>query len=290
MLSAIDTSTVTNFGDSMFPGVSSLPSLGDMSNMTIETLTSLYNAGSIDTVLQWTGGQNSDYLWSSAYSAGLTDLVSIVIVPCQGPNCINGILELACMLGDQSLSDDYKAWYDDAMDLFDGITEKKTVTAVKGYTTKQSSIGAFGSAQDPALWFNEIIDFQDDYVGKTNFTTIGYEGFVSTATDEVIVMFQKPSSVAYEDFNDYVEEIYAALFPNTEQYTNQKLYAISFEIMPYAAGPAGCYILASYLYPDLFDTDDALAYLQDFLDSFGVRDGADATQGYTYTGDGYGSV
>ena len=289
MLTAIDTTTPTMYGDSMFPGITKLESLGNWREITVETMTKLNSEGKLDTLLQWTGGQNSDYLWDKAYESGIADKVSIVIVPCQGPRCIEGILEVACMLGDQSLSDDYREWYDSIIDSFSGITEKKTVTAVRGYSTDQSTIAAFGSEQGPALWFNEIINFQEAYVGKTNFTSLGYEGFSSSATDEVIVMFQKPASVTYEGFNNYVEEIYKALFPETSQYKNQTLYAISFEIMPYAAGPAGCYILASYLYPDMFDTEKALDCLQEYLDSFGIRSGANARQGYTYTGSGYGT-
>lgn len=198
MLTAIDTTTPTMYGDSMFPGITKLESLGNWREITVETMTKLNSEGKLDTLLQWTGGQNSDYLWDKAYESGIADKVSIVIVPCQGPRCIEGILEVACMLGDQSLSDDYREWYDNIIDSFSGITEKKTVTAVRGYSTDQSTIAAFGSDQGPALWFNEIINFQEAYVGKTNFTSLGYEGFSSSATDEVIVMFQKPASVTYE--------------------------------------------------------------------------------------------
>ena len=65
------------------------------------------------------------------------------------------------------------------------------------------------------------------------------------------------------------------------------MYVVDFEMMPFAAGPAGCYILAAYLYPGLFDIEDALDFLQEYLDEYAVRSGADARQGFTYTGSGY---
>lgn len=257
----------------------------------METLTKLYNDGTVNTLLQWTGGQNSDYLWDDAVASGLAEKISFVIVPCQGPDVIQGVLELACMLGDQSLSDDYKAWYDKAITLFDEIDEKgikKTVTAVRMYNKNPSSIAAFGSNQGPALWFNKVINFQSNYVGKTNFTTLGsIDSFNGSATDEIVVMTQK--NCDWSEYNSMVEEYLTAVYGATSQFKNEKMYVVDFEIMPFAAGPAGCYILAAHLYPELFDLDDALNFLQEYLDKFAVRTGADAHEGYTYTGSGYSS-
>ncbi|MBO4763869.1 MAG: hypothetical protein J5485_04555, partial [Candidatus Methanomethylophilaceae archaeon] len=142
--------------------------------------------------------------------------------------------------------------------------------------------------QGPALWFNKVIKFQPDYIGKTNFTTIGsVENFVSSATDEVVVMFQK--NCDWSEFNDLVDSYLTAVYGTTDQFKHERMYAIDFEIMPFAAGPAGCYILAAYLYPELFKMDEALDFLQVYLDDFAVRSGANARQGYTYTGPGYSS-
>lgn len=288
MLKAVDATTPGMYAN-LYPGVDEMPILGTWHELTIEGINALYMDGTIDTLLQWTGGQNTDYIWDKAERSGLADKVSIVIVPCQGPRVIEGVLELACMLGDQTLSDKYRAWYDEAMVLMDSIAEKaekKTVTVIRCYNTKASTIAAFGSAQGPALWFNEIVNFQEPYVGKTNFVTLGsVESFVDSATDEVIVMFQK--SCAHDEFNDLVEEYLGALYKETTQFKEGKMYVVDFELMPYSGGPAGCYILAAHLYPELFDMDDAIDYLQEYLDNFAVRDGADANEGYTYTGPGY---
>ena len=171
---------------------------------------------------------------------------------------------------------------------FDVLAAGFDSSAVRCYNKNVSSIAAFGSAQGPALWFNKVINFQPDYVGKTNFTSIGsVENFASSATDEVIVMFQK--NCEWSEFNDMVDEYLTAVYKETDQYKYERMYAIDFEIMPFAAGPAGCYILAAHLYPELFKLDDALDFLQVYLDDFAVRKGADARQGYTYTGPGYSS-
>ncbi len=292
MLKAVDDTTPKNYNN-IYPGVDKMPVMGTWREITIESLTDLYNRGVIGTFMQWTGGQNVDYIWDKAEQSGLADKMSFVIVPCQGPDVIQGVLELACMLGNQGLSDDYKKWYDKAMTDLSAIEEKistgkKTVTAVRCYNKNVSSIAAFGSDQGPALWFNKVIDFQPDYVGKTNFTNIGsVENFVASATDEVVVMFQK--NCEWSEFNDMVDEYLTAVYKETEQYKHERMYAIDFEIMPFAAGPAGCYILAAHLYPELFKLDDALDFLQVYLDDFAVRKGADARQGYTYTGPGYSS-
>ncbi len=290
MLKAIDDTTPKNYSN-VYPGVDKMPVMGTWREITIESLNTLYTEGTIGTFMQWTGGQNQDYIWDKAVASGLADKMSFVIVPCQGPDVIQGVLELACMLGDQSLSDKYVKWYDEAMDMMDSIEEKieggkKTITAVRCYTNKTSGIGAFGSAQGPALWFNKVINFQPAYVGKTNFTNIeSIENFSSTATDEVIVMFQK--NCDWSEFNDLVETYLSDVYSATSQFKNETMYVVDFEMMPFAAGPAGCYILAAHLYPELFDLDDALDFLQEYLDDFAVRKGADARQGFTYTGYGY---
>ncbi|MBR2255066.1 MAG: hypothetical protein IJ856_04540, partial [Candidatus Methanomethylophilaceae archaeon] len=289
MLKAVDDTTPKNYSN-VYPGTDKMPVMGSWREITIESLNDLYNKGTIGTFMQWTGGQNVDYIWDKAVASGLADKMSFVIVPCQGPDVIQGVLELACMLGNQSLSDDYKAWYDEAMGLMDSIEQKigskKTVTAVRCYSTNVSQIAAFGSAQGPALWFNKVINFQDPYVGKTNFTSLGsVENFNASATDEVVVMFQK--NCDWSEFNGLVEDYLKAVYGSTTQFKNEKMYVVDFEMMPFAAGPAGCYILAAHLYPELFDLDKALDFLQKYLDDFAVRSGADARQGFTYTGAGY---
>ena len=57
MLTAIDTTTPTMYGDSMFPGITKLESLGNWREITVETMTKLNSEGKLDTLLQWTGGQ-----------------------------------------------------------------------------------------------------------------------------------------------------------------------------------------------------------------------------------------
>ncbi len=104
MLKAIDSTTPKNYSN-VYPGVDKMPIMGSWREITIESLNDLYNKGTIGTFMQWTGGQNQDYIWDKAVASGLADKMSFVIVPCQGPDVIQGVLELACMLGDQSLSD-----------------------------------------------------------------------------------------------------------------------------------------------------------------------------------------
>ena len=41
-------------------------------------------------------------------------------------------------------------------------------------------------------------------------------------------------------FNDLVDSYLTAVYGTTDQFKNEKMYAIDFEIMPFAAGPAGC--------------------------------------------------
>lgn len=289
-LTAVSTEPPSKYGDEKWPGVTKLPVIGTYNKLTVENLTDGYNKGYMDVLLSWTGGAAKDYIWDDAYASGITDKVSIVMLACQGPRCIESVLTIACMLGDQSLSDDYKAWYDQAMTLFSKIgteVEKKTITCTTAYNNMtRDSIWCFGYKTNPGLWFHEIVNFQDELKGSS--VTTGYEGFVNIATDEVIVMTQRPAGVSHEQYNSYVEERLNTLYQNTKQYNNQTMYVIDWEIMPFFGGPAGCYMLASSLYPELYDRADAFAFMQEFLDNFSPYPNPDAKQGYTYTGAGYG--
>lgn len=291
---ATDTTTPAYYGDNKYPGITSLYKIGDWRGFTVENLTSAYENGHINSLLQWTGGQNTNYLWDMMHDSGLADKISLVMLPCQGPRCIEGALTLAVMLNDPDSAKDYKAWYEKAMDTVINkidAANKKTITCVRAYDeTTEETIAAFGSEQRPALWFTQIVNFQSQYIGKTNFTKIGLEGFADTATSEVIAMTQRSADFKPSEYNDYVKERLSSIYGQTDQFKNEKIYVIDFEIMPFYGGPAGCYILAADLYPDQFNMEDALNFLQEYLDEFSPVQGADARQGYTYTGTGYASA
>ena len=85
MLKAIDDTTPKNYSN-VYPGVDKMPVMGTWREITIESLSDLYNKGTIGTFMQWTGGQNVDYIWDKAVASGLADKMSFVIVPCQGPD------------------------------------------------------------------------------------------------------------------------------------------------------------------------------------------------------------
>lgn len=263
-----------------------IPTNGNSAEHTLESLAAAMSQG-VGTLIQWTGGGATNYLWEMENIDEIASELSIVSLTIQGPNCINGALMFAQMLGDITLADDYKEWYDEAVGLFDAIgttIEKKTISCIRCFESDvYGTYRMYGSEQSPALWFNKVVDFQESYVGKTGFTVLNsLEELVSTATDEIILMTQRRDGTTYEEFDAFCEERLQTLYGNTEQYANGTIYMIEWEAMPFFSGPAGCYILAAYLYPEYFDLEDAYAFLQTYLDLFSPNEDADAHVGFTY--------
>lgn len=296
MWKGTDAYTIGLEDDYNYPGWENLKNMGDLDSyeagQIVEELTKGYQDYGINTYVEWTGGQMKDVMWDIAVDADIADKISIVLIPIQGPECVNSALMFACMLGDQSLSKDYVDWYDRAMAMFDAIPEKKTILVhcALNDLCGPEDIYAYGQAQRPALWFNTIVNFQPAYYGKTVATYLGYEGFVETASDEITVVINRArggTTVAPEDFNDYVEKILNQVFPNTKQLEEQKIYVMEWSGMPFFIGPAGCYIYAAHLYPDQFDLEQALDFLQEYLDKFTPNPTDNARVGFTYTGSGY---
>jgi len=286
------TAVTTDFqyGEDFYPGVSTKStSIGGWREITMETLADSYDKGVCNVLIQWTGGQNTDYLWDDMVKSGMIDKVALVAVPVQGPTCINGVLMFANMLGMPELAKEYTAWYDEAMDLFSEIGKsitKKTVTVTRAYNDKQANIAAFGGKQGPALWFNQIVNFQDEYKDATNFVVLGFESWAATATDEIIAMLQQGSHEP-DTYNEFIEKRFKALFSESTQYKNQKIYATTFNYQAFFSGPAMCYLLAADLYPDNFDKEEAYQFLQTYLDKFSPLEDADAHYGFVYSGNGY---
>lgn len=260
---------------------------GNNEEHTLESLTSAVQQG-VGTMIQWTGGGGTNYLWEMNGIDALASELNIVTLTIQGPDCINGALMFAQMLGDITLADDYKEWYDNAMGLFDDIgttIEKKTVTAIRCFEADiYGTYRCYGSEQSPALWLNEIINFQEAYVGKSGFTILNsLEELVSTSADEIILITQRRDGTTYDEFDSFCKERLQTLYGNTEQYHDGTIYMIEWEALPFFSGPAGCYILAAYLYPEYYDLDDAYDYLQTYLDLFSPNEDANARNGFTYT-------
>lgn len=292
---ATDNVTPGTYGNATYPGIESLPSMGTYNDLKIETLEQMYKDGTIDGVIMWSGGTSTMYLWDDAVKSGVADDVSIFMLQCQGPYCINGVLMMACMLGDQSLSDKYSQWYDSAMEKIDKIgdtVQKKKVMTVQMTTgTTSSTLRAYGQYLGPAIWFNKILTFVDPLQNTSKIYPVGtaeslQDMLEAYNIDEMVLICIPKSDGEYENFNSWAEGRLHDLFQTLPIYENQKIYLTWFGLQPFYGGPASCMLLAAQLYPDDFSMDEAFEFTQEYIDMF-TEVHHDAHQGYTYTGSGY---
>lgn len=272
----------------LYPGIKEKTTIGvDSNKFTVE---SIRNSG-VDTLIGWTGGVASNYLWELAESSGLANSVSIVLLPVQGPRTINGAIMFACMMGDQSLSDDYVAWYEKAQTevidkLNSGVVQKKTCLVLGGFNNNRDQIWAYGDNLSPGRWFNSVVNFLPEYTNNPSQNRIGFEGVTDLTKkynlDCLLVQTNRGNTTA-DDYQDWAADRIKNLFEGSTQYENKKIYTVDFFVNVSFAGPAGCYLYAAYLYPDNFSLDDAYNFLQDFLDKFMPEGGTyDAHKGFTY--------
>lgn len=286
---ACDQTYQNGLSSELYPGIKEKTTLAvDSGKLTAETI----KASGIDTLIGWTGGVVENYLWPLAEESGLADSVSIVLLPVQGPRTINGALMFACMMGDQSLSDDYAAWYEKAQtDVIDklnsGEVQKKTCLVVAGFSPNRDNIWAYGDHLSPGLWFNQVVNFLPEFTNNPSINTIGFEGVTSYTEKynlDCLLVQANRGNVTADNYDTWISERIKTLFEGTSQYANKTIYTVDFFINVSYAGPAGCYLYAAYLYPDHFSLDDAYAFLQDFLDKFMPEGGTyDAHKGFTYS-------
>ncbi len=292
---ATDATMANNYGNETYPGITSIPSMGQRNALDLQSLEQMYKDGTINTVIMWSGGTSTMYLWDDAVKSGVADDISFVMLTCQGKDCVNGVMMLAAMFGDQSLSDKYVKWYDEGMEKLDEIgskiTKKKVLTIQMFESTTQSGRQSYKQYQSPALWFSQVIDFVADTAGSAGFHKHGsleaLQSYIdANNVEEMIAMTQPSADGRYENYDAWVEKKMNELFPNLPIYENQKIYTIDFDLMPYFGGPAACYLLAAHLYPESFSLEDAFSFTQSYIDTFNVTS-HDALHGYTYNGSGY---
>ncbi len=292
---ATDATTVNNYGEETYPGITSIPSMGQRNALDLQSLEQMYKDGKLDTVIMWSGGTSTMYLWDDAVKSGVADDISFVMLTCQGKDCVNGVLMLAAMFGDQSLSTKYVKWYDSGMQKLNEIgksVKKKTVLTIQMFqSTTQSGLQSYKQYQPPVLWFSQVINFVGDTAGSAGFHKHGsaeaLQKYIEDYNvEEMIAMTQPSPDGRYENYNKWVEDKMNELFKSLPIYENQKIYTIDFDLMPYFGGPAACYLLAAQLYPDNYSMEDAFSFAQEYIDNFNPTS-HNAKQGYTYTGSGY---
>ena len=68
---------------------------------------------------------------------------------------------------------------------------------------------------------------------------------------------------------DYLKE--------TKAYKNNECYSISYEVYGTLPGISGLIYLGAQIWPDLFDEDEGLEYIQEYFDLFTAISGTDVT-------------
>ncbi|MCQ2085477.1 MAG: dockerin type I repeat-containing protein [archaeon] len=293
--SATSETAQADYGNTLYPGISDLPTMGAKDELNLEAIGNLNREGKLDTLIPRTGGTSTNYIWDNAKAAGLTDKVSIVMVMVQGEHCVNGALMLACMLGDQTLSEKYVKWFDSAMDTLGKLDkiDKKTCIVMKTFNPDNlSNVNAYNQYQPPALWFSKVINFTEQTAGKKGFTSLGSAEAIKAAmgtTDFVICQTKHtPKVTNQEEYNTWAAAKIESIFKNLPVYDAHKVYTIDFSLMPFFGGPAGCLLLASQIYGDeVISWDDACKMVNEYCSDFmpeGSNTAKGMSWGYTYTG------
>ncbi|MFA6780525.1 MAG: hypothetical protein WCU80_12205 [Paludibacteraceae bacterium] len=279
-LYATDDNYTINLYPDKYPNAQDKVVIGTSKNFTVEQV----RTSGVETLFMYP--VHGDYFWDKAVDSGLADIASIILLDTQGDRAVGDVLMLGIFFNVQERAQKFADWSDgivSELSVIGDVIEKKEVDVINAWTTgfTKGQFSVCNTNFNPVGHYHHILEFQEQYRGS-NTSTVNFEDFVNTATDDIIVIMHRSNSVSLEDFDSYCQNLTEQAFPNTEQLKNGTIYAIEWDCSPNLGGIAGMYLLASYLYPDNFDTEQGYEYLQYFLDNFYAQTGLDAHTGFFY--------
>lgn len=271
--------TITTYPDK-YPNAQDKVIIGSQKSFTVEQVMK----SGVETLFMYP--VHGDYFWDKAEESGLADTVSVIVLDTQGDRAVGDVLMLGIFFKVQERAKLYADWYDEIvskLSIIGDTVEKKEVNVINGWPVgfTKGEFTVCGSEFRPVGHYHHIIDFQEKYRGPANMS-VNFENFINSCTDDIIVILHRNSDILPEDFGSYCQSRIEEAFPHTEQLANGTIYAVEWDCSPNLGGIAGMYLLASFIYPEYFDTETGYEYLQYFLDNFHAQTGFDAHAGFVY--------
>ena len=285
----VNTDGTIHHDSQIYPGVDDLKRIGNYREYTAEQVL----ASGANLVLGWTSAGAVDYFSTWEDIDTVQKEVSVVSVASSGTDICQGALTLHTLLnveGDNII--EYVNFCDKCFKIVNDkleTTDKLTVIAAPAYQRNATAnttwvyLDSFVPAQ--AIW--SVVD--NKFAGEAGSQKTGCdaEWWLTSGTGPIVAMTYYSLYAARDANQNFTQnyEEYARIaveknLGNTEAYANHQIYLTDWSIMSLSGTAPGVYLLASMIYPDLFDQDDAIDEMDYFMDHFSYR-----TEKMYYLGD-----
>lgn len=276
----VNTDATIHHDNKIYPGVDDLPRIGTYTQFTAEQVL----ACGANVVLGWTSQGGVDYFSTWADIDTVQEEVAVISVAASGPNICQGALTLHTLLNVEDRIIEYVNFCDKLFKkVSDALADTTKITVIgapaysRSATTDTTWVYLNKFIPAGAIWMVVDNKFADE-VGAQK-TGCDAEWWVSTEASGPIVAMTYYSLYASRDANqnftqNYEEYARMAVEKNlggSQAYVGHQIYLTDWSIMSLSGTASGVYLLASMIYPALFDQDDAANEMEYYMEHFSYR-------------------
>lgn len=236
--------------------------LGDLNAMTVETISKLEKAGITPVLLP----ENREH---------------------NGLNWSNSVITLGVMMNKQANTKEYITYLEDVSTQIEKAVEEATKAQ-----EKKSYLLVYCDPYEPG-WYVDIRGTDPELYGDVvtceklplySAMEPQGDGYIQTSVENILAI--NPDVIIFSTWGpfmeDYTMDEYKALvhekldyLKESKAYKNGQCYSISYEVYGTLPGIAGLIYLGAQIWPDLFDEDKGLEYIQEYFDKFTAISGTD---------------
>ena len=276
------TVSVASSTETKYPGLGKLADVGDPRD-DAEALVKQVKGNNVQAVFGYSGDRivkiEDNVAKSGAEIYGIN--LTLNHTEAYGSDKYGSILTMGIMLGCEDRAYEFMEYVDKVCDYIDGKSAKRLT-----YVMPEYEEGATGSTSTTWImttgknnWASgcnhtvEYLPLEDLYSRQFNggFVEVEIEDIVKKNPDAIIL-----SSWGLVNENMSMDEILSTLkpffevFKSTQAYKNNQVYCIAYESYGPVPGIAGDVLLASYLWPDVYDKEYGWQLLQEYYDKFSL--------------------
>lgn len=272
---------VLKYSEARYPGCSSMKNLGDYVSTDYASFVEAFLASGCTILVGQVTQSVYDMLRATGKEVDLILLSSSAEIQTGGMDVVSSILTAGILLDCGDAARKYAEYFEDITEYLGTETAK---AATKDYLliynpsnavtcTIHTSDGKGGWKGD--AWTLQYLPLKTDFKwngtaanGKSN----GVEIETVMAMDPEIIIFsiwnKAKDDTDPSEVQKIVDDMAKNYFSETTAYKTGKIYAVNYESYGTYLGVGGDYLLASYIWPDIFDEEKGWELLQYAVDNF----------------------
>lgn len=232
--------------------------------------------------------RNYDTYKTIADAAGLNLQVIRLYITTYDVNCTEiygSVLTLGAMFGAQDAAHKYVDWVDGVQDYIQ--TESAKLSTEWTFLTPMGTLKATDISLDTTYTNGNMMGdvYTISQTGMKSVNTvvdsgcpaINLETIYKLNPDVIVIIMFQTSDASVEDVQKQFNQ-YAEIYKETDAYKNGNVYGVNYYNIASCAGASELVLLASYIWPDLFDNAQGWEYLQYYYDNFTMYENVDVSK------------